>query len=79
MARLNKEVYLYTCMIKADYLELQKLMQTPEEFILKLNDRYRKKAEELYDVAKLNYLSWRSINNAYFNKLFAVYVVSIEQ
>jgi len=91
---LNKEFYLYTCMIKADYLELRKLMQsprrfkgvienefgeTPAEFILKPNDRYRKKAEELYNVAKLNYLPWRSTNNAYFYKLFDVYVVSIEQ
>ena len=90
----NKEFYLYTCMIKADYLELKKLMQTPRrfkgvienefgetpaEFILKQNDRYRKKAESLYEVAKLNYLPWRSTNNAYFYKLFDVYVVSIEQ
>ena len=90
----DKEFYLYTCMIKADYLELQKLMhtprrfkgvienefgETPAEFILKPNERYRKKAEELYDVAKLNYLPWRSTNNAYFYKLFDVYVVSIEQ
>ena len=28
----NKEFYLYTCMIKADYLELRKLMQTPRRF-----------------------------------------------
>lgn len=90
----NREFYLYTCMIKADYLELRKLMQiprrfkgvieneygeTPAEFIVKLNDRYRKKAEELYQVAKLNYLPWRSINSSYFYKLFDVYVVSIEE
>lgn len=90
----NKEFYLYTCMIKADYLELRKLMQTPRrfkgvienefgetpaEFIVKPNTKYLKRAEELYDVAKLNFLPWRSINVAYLYKLFDVYVVSIEK
>ncbi|MBR5913746.1 MAG: hypothetical protein IKZ58_05250 [Selenomonadaceae bacterium] len=90
----NQEFYLYTCMIQADYLELRKLIQTqrrfkgviqneygetPAEFILKQNERYIKKAEEIYEVAKLNYLPWRSVNTAYLYKLFDVYVVSIEQ
>ena len=90
----NKEFFLYTCMIKADYLELKKLMQserifkgvienefgeTPAEFILKPNEKYRKKAEEIYKIAKLNYLPWRTLNMAYFNKLFDVYVTKIEQ
>ncbi len=89
----GKEFYLYTCMIKADYLELKKLIQadrifkgvieneydeTPAEFILKPNDKYRKKAEELYNIAKLNYLPWRSLNLSYFYKLFDVYVTKIE-
>ena len=89
----GNEFYLYTCMIKADYLELKKLMQsnrifkgvieneygeTPAEFILKPNDKYRKKAEEIYNVAKLNYLPWRSLNLSYLNKLFDVYVTQIE-
>ena len=89
----GKEFFLYTCMIKADFLELKKLIQTsrkfkgvieneygetPAEFILKPNERYRKKLEELYDIAKLNYLPWRSQNAAYLFKLFDVYVVSIE-
>ena len=92
--KTNKAYYLYTCMIKADYLELKKLMQsdrkfkgiieneygeTPAEFILKPNERYRKKAEELYNVAKLNYLPWRSLNIPYLYKLFDVYVLNIEQ
>ena len=90
----NKEFYLYTCMIKADYLALKKLVhtprrfkgvieneygETPAEFIVKPNERYLKKAEGLYDIAKLNFLPWRSINAAYLYKLFDVYVVSIEQ
>ena len=90
----NKEFYLYTCMIKADYLDLKKLLQTPRrfkgvienefgetpaEFIVKPNEKYLKKVEELYDVAKLNFLPWRSINSAYLYKIFDVYVVSIEQ
>ena len=89
----NKEFYLYTCMIKADYLTLKKLMatprrfkgvienefgETPAEFILKPNEKYLKKAQELYEIAKLNFLPWRSINTAYLYKLFDVYVVSIE-
>ena len=28
----NKEFYLYTCMIKADFLEIKKLLQTPRKF-----------------------------------------------
>lgn len=89
----GREFFLYTCMIKADFLELKKLIQTsrrfsgtieneygetPAEFILKPNERYRKKVEELYEIAKLNYLAWRSQNIAYLFKLFDVYVVSIE-
>ena len=92
--KAGKEFYLYTCMIKADYLELKKLLQsarrfkgvieneydsTPAEFILRPNDRYRKKAEEFYEIAALNYLPWRSLNIAYLFKLFDVYVVSIEE
>ena len=90
----NREFFLYSCMIKADFLELRKLMQTPRrfkgiieneygetpaEFILKPNVKYLKKVEELYEIAKLNFLPWRSINSAYFYKIFDVYVVSIEQ
>lgn len=90
----GKEFYLHTCMIKSDYLELKKLLQsnrrfkgiienefgeTPAEFILKPNERYRKKAEELYKIAKLNYLPWRSLNLSYLYKLFDVYVVKIEE
>lgn len=90
----NKEFYLYTCMIKADFLEIKKLLQTPRrfkgvienefgetpaEFILKPNEKYLKKIEELYDVAKLNFLPWRCINSAYLYKIFDVFVVSIEQ
>lgn len=92
--KAGKDFYLYTCMIKADYLELKNLLQsgrrfkgvieneygsTSAEFILKLNDRYRKKAEEFYEIAALNYLPWRSLNTAYLFKLFDVYVVSIEE
>lgn len=90
----GKEFFLHTCMIKADFLELKKLLQsnrkfkgvieneygeTPAEFILKPNERYRKKAEELYKIAKLNYLPWRSLNLSYLYKLFDVYVVKIEE
>ncbi|MBQ9486927.1 MAG: hypothetical protein IJU91_03870 [Selenomonadaceae bacterium] len=90
----NQEFYLYTCMIKADYLALKKLIQTPRrfkgvienefgetpaEFIVKPNEKYLKRAQELYDIAKLNFLPWRSINTAYLYKLFDVYVVSIEK
>lgn len=90
----KKEFYLYTCMIKADFLALKKLLQTPRkfkgiieneygetpaEFILKPNQKYLKKVEELYEIAKLNFLPWRSINSAYLYKLFDVYVVEIEQ
>ena len=89
----NKEFFLYTCMIRADFLELKKLIQssrrfkgvieneygeTPAEFIVKPNERYIKKIEELYHIAKLNYMPWRSQNTAYLFKLFDVYVVSIE-
>ena len=91
--KTGKEFFLYTCMIKADYLELKKLMQhprrfkgvieneygeTPAEFIIKPSERYRKKAEELYEVSRLNYLPWRSLNLSYLHKLFDVYVVAIE-
>ena len=90
----NREFYLYTCMIKADFLEIKKLLQnprkfkgiienefgeTPAEFILKPNEKYLKKIEELYDVAKLNFLPWRSVNSAYLYKIFDVFVVAIEQ
>lgn len=92
--KADKDFYLYTCMIKADYLELKTLLQsprrfkgvieneygeTPAEFILKPNDRYRKRAEEFYEIAALNYLPWRSLNTAYLSKLFDVYVVAIEE
>ena len=85
---------IYTCMIRADYLELKKLSsgdrrfkgtieneygETPAEFILKPCDRYIRKAQELYKIAKLNYLPWRSINTSYLYKLFDVYVVSVEE
>ena len=89
----GKEFFLYTCLIKADFLELKKLLQssrrfkgvieneygeTPAEFIVKPNERYIKKIEELYHIAKLNYMPWRSQNTAYLFKLFDVYVVKIE-
>ena len=90
----GKKFYLYTCMIKADFLDLKKLSEsnrifkgtienefgeTPAEFILKPNEIYRKKAEELYQIAKLNFLPWRSLNLAYFYKLFDVFVTKIEE
>ena len=86
--------YLYTCMIRADYLTLKNLLQsgrrfngviqheygeTTAEFILKPNDRYIKKIEEFYAIAELNYLPWRSLNTPYLFKLFDVYVVSIAE
>lgn len=89
----GREFFLYTCMIRADFLELEKLSsagrifkgviesefgETPAEFILKPNEKYRKKAEELYKISRLNYLPWRSLNLSYFYKLFDVYVVKIE-
>ena len=89
----GKEFFLYSCMIKADYLELKKLMnssrrfsgvieneygETPAQFILKPNTRYLKKIEEFYSIARLNYMPWRSVNSAYLHKIFDVYVVSIE-
>jgi len=88
------EFFLYTCMIQADYLELKKMVQsnrkfsgvieneygeTPAEFILKPNERYHKKAEGLYNIAKLNFIPWRSINIPYLYKLFDVYVVKVEE
>ena len=90
----GKPFLIYTCMIRADYLELKKLLsgdrrfkgtieneygETPAEFILKPADRYIRKAQELYKIAKLNYLPWRSINTSYLYKLFDVYVVSVEE
>ena len=90
----GKEFYLYTCMFAVDYLTLKALEsnsrrfkgiieheygQTSAEFIIKPNDRYIKKAQELYDIAGLNYLPWRSLNLAYLFKLFDVYVVAIEE
>lgn len=90
----GKEFFLYSCMIKADYLELKKLMnnprkfsgvieneygETPAQFILKPNERYIKKIEEFYNIARLNYMPWRSVNSAYLHKIFDVYVVSIEE
>ena len=90
----GKEFYLYTVLIEADYLELKNFLQsqrtfkgtieneygeTPARFILKPNLRYRKKIEELYDIAKLNYLAWRGINAPYLYKIFDVYVVQIEE
>ena len=89
----GREFYVYTCMIKADYLELKKLMtgdrrfrgvieneyvETPAEFILKPNERYIRKAQEFYHIAKLNRMPWRSVNTAYLYKLFDVYAVSLE-
>lgn len=89
----GREFFLYTCLIKADFLELKRLAQssrrfkgvieneygeTPAEFILKPNERYRKKVEEFYEIAKLNYMPWRSLNIGYFYKLFDVYVVALE-
>lgn len=90
----GKEFYLYTCMIKVDRLELKKILdsgrrfkgviqnefgQTSAEFIIKPNDRYIKKAQELYEVAGLNYLPWRSLNLSYLFKMFDVYVVAIDE
>lgn len=89
----GKEFFLYSCLIKADYLELRKLMntprkfsgtieneygETPAQFILKPNQRYLKKLEEFYGIARLNYMPWRALNSAYLHKMFDVYVVSIE-
>ena len=86
--KAGKEFYLYTCMIRADYLELKNFLPggrrfggaiqneygaTAAEFILKPNDRYRRKAEEFYEIAALNYLPWRSLNTPYLFKLFDVY------
>ena len=88
------DFFLYTVMIQADYLELKKFFQeartfkgtieneygeTPARFILKPNLRYRKKIEELYDIAKLNFLAWRGVNAPYLYKMFDVYVVEIEE
>ena len=86
--------FLYTCMFAADYLPLKDLAnnsrhfkgiieheygQTSAEFIVKPNDRYLKKAWELYEIAGLNYLPWRSLNLAYLFKLFDVYVAAIDE
>ncbi|MBR3747417.1 MAG: hypothetical protein IKN27_10720, partial [Selenomonadaceae bacterium] len=90
----GKEFYLYTCMIKVDWLELKKIIdsgrrfkgviqnefgQTSAEFIIKPNNRYIKKAQELYEIAGLNYLPWRSLNLSYLFKMFDVYVVAIDE
>lgn len=92
--RGGKPFFLYTCMVSVDYLLLKALEgksrrfrgiieneygKTSAEFILKRNDRYIKKAQELYEIAGLNYLPWRSLNLSYLFKLFDVYVVSIEE
>lgn len=91
--KAGKEFRLYTCLIKADYLTLKDLTTerrftgtieheygtTAAQFIFRPNDRYRKKAEELYEVAALNYLPWRSLNTAYLFKLFDVCVVAIDE
>ena len=89
----NEPFYLYTCLIKADYLELSKLVksnrifsgtieneigQTPAKFILKPNQAYRQIAQSLYKIGKLNCQPWRTINITYLYKLFDVYVVQIE-
>ena len=86
--------FLYTCMFAADYLTLKTLSQssrrfkgtieheygqTSAEFIVKPNDRYIKKAWELYEIAGLNYLPWRNLNLAYLFKMFDVYVAAIEE
>lgn len=86
--------FLYTCMFRVDYLTLKPLETnsrrfkgileheygtTSAEFIVKPNERYRKKAWELYEIAGLNYLPWRSLNIAYLFKLFDVYVVAIDE
>ena len=90
----GRNFFLFTCMIQADYIELQNFFkegrnfkgtieneygETPAKFILKPNLRYRKKFEELYDIAKLNYLPWRGVNAPYLYKIFDIYVVEIEE
>ncbi|MBR1645959.1 MAG: hypothetical protein IJ685_04185 [Selenomonadaceae bacterium] len=90
----GESFFLYTCMFAVDYLTLKGLFQssrrfkgiiehefgrTSAEFIVKPNDRYIKKAQELYEIAGLNYLPWRSLNLAYLFKLVDVYVVAVEE
>ena len=92
--KTNQPYYLYTCLIKADYLELNKLVKSERrfngkienetgeaaaKFLIKPNDRYQKKVEELYHIAKLNFLPYRSINAPYLYKLFDVYVEKIDE
>lgn len=92
--KIGEPFFLYTCMFAVDYLTLKALArssrrfkgiiehefgQTSAEFIVKPNDRYIKKAQELYEIAGLNYLPWRSLNLAYFFKMFDVYVVAIDE
>ena len=88
------DFFLYTLMIQEDYLTLKNFLkeartfkgtienefgETPARFVLKPNLRYRKKIEELYDIAKLNFLPWRGINAPYLYKMFDVYVVDVEE
>jgi len=92
--KTGKDFFLYTVMIQEDYLELKNFLQenrtfkgtieneyseTPARFVLKPNHRYRKKIEELYDIAKLNFLAWRGVNAPYLYKMFDVYVVDVEE
>lgn len=90
----QKPFFLYTCFIEEDYLELKKLSEeerifhgiieneqgeTAADFIVRPNEYYRRKIEELYPMSSINRVPWRTVNAPYVRKLFDVYVVKIEE
>ena len=90
----NKPFFMYTCFFEEDAGELQKLLasgrtfrgviqnefsETPASFTIRLNRHYLELIEELYPIAQLNQLPWRSMLTPYLYKLVDVYVTDIEE
>lgn len=89
----GRPFFLYTCFLAEDYVLLKKLAQeerifhgivetelgeTTADFILRPNRQYEKIVENVYSLASLNYLPWRSINCPYLYKLFDVYALKVD-
>ena len=90
----NKNFYLFSIFLKADYLVIQSLIDTDRKFkgviytedseyrgVFKIrkNQKYLKMIEELYYIFNQNKISWQSVCAPYLHKIFDVYLCSTER
>lgn len=85
--------FVYTVFLRADYLTARLFegsgrsfggtvktgrAEYAARFHVRPNDSYRKQAQRLYDIFRVNYLPWRSVCAPYLYKLFDVYIDEVE-